>query len=109
MLAMLQVEISGLSATQAPISNLPPPSLRHNPTDRIVTQLFRSSSTDPNPSSKEAETEKTLKLALGLLLKHRGGPGFGHGRLQGKELQLMDTTLRSAASILQNEARVAQI
>lgn len=23
---------------------------------------------------------KEVKLALGLLLKHRGGPGFGHGR-----------------------------
>lgn len=31
----------------------------------------------------EASVEREAKLALGLLLKHRGGPGFGHGRLDG--------------------------
>lgn len=44
--------------------------------------------------SKEIPLEQDVKLALGLLLKHRGGPGFGHGRLVGKELDLMAAKLR---------------
>lgn len=42
----------------------------------------------------EIPVEQEVKLALGLLLKHRGGPGFGHGRLVGKELDLMAAKLR---------------
>ena len=44
--------------------------------------------------TNEIPVEQEVKLALGLLLKHRGGPGFGHGRLVGKELDLMAAKLR---------------
>ena len=45
-----------------------------------------------------------LKVALGLLLKHRGGPGFGHGRLDGPELTHMSVRLRNIAVKLSEEA-----
>ena len=45
-------------------------------------------------TATEIPVEQEVKLALGLLLKHRGGPGFGHGRLVGKELDLMAAKLR---------------
>jgi hypothetical protein len=48
--------------------------------------------------------DKELKLTLGLLLKHRGGPGFGHGRLEGRELDMMSNKLRNVASKLLAEA-----
>lgn len=48
--------------------------------------------------------DRQLKHALGLLLKHRGGPGFGHGRLQGAELELMEVALRRAALLLREES-----
>ena len=57
-----------------------------------------------NTLSGEIDKEKELKLALGLLLKHRGGPGFGHGRLQGKELLLLESKLKSAVRIMREEA-----
>lgn len=44
--------------------------------------------------TRELPVEQEIKLALGLLLKHRGGPGFGHGRLVGKELDMMAAKLR---------------
>lgn len=44
--------------------------------------------------ASEIPIEQDVKLALGLLLKHRGGPGFGHGRLVGRELDLMAAKLR---------------
>jgi hypothetical protein len=57
-------------------------------------------------ASETVDTEKELKLALGLLLKHRGGPGFGHGRLQGRELALLEQKLKSAAVALSEEVSV---
>ena len=44
--------------------------------------------------TRDLPVEQEIKLALGLLLKHRGGPGFGHGRLVGKELDMMAAKLR---------------
>jgi len=73
-------------------------------TDRMVGTYFDASSTTAATdaaaadAAAEAEVERELKLALGLLLKHRGGPGFGHGRLQGKELAMLEQSLRKAAS-----------
>ena len=69
-----------------------------DPTDRFISTYFKQD---------DAQTEKfdqEMQLALGLLLKHKGGPGFGHGRLKGKELQLLEQTLRSVASKLKEES-----
>lgn len=52
------------------------------------------SNTDKTTPAGELPIEQDVKLTLGLLLKHRGGPGFGHGRLTGKELDLMASKLR---------------
>eukprot|EP01036_Dinobryon_divergens_P029337 gene29337-38416_t len=52
-----------------------------------------------------APFERELKQTLGILLKHRGGPGFGHGRLQGRELELMEKKLRQVATVLAEEAQ----
>ena len=56
--------------------------------------------------AKETTTdlEKEVNIALSLLLKHRGGPGFGHGRLEGEQLDLLEQKLRSVASRLRDEA-----
>eukprot|EP01041_Mallomonas_annulata_P005899 gene5899-11909_t len=58
-------------------------------------------------SSVVSDLENELKRTLGLLLKHRGGPGFGHGRLQGAELTMMQTGLRSLSDKLLQEAQDA--
>lgn len=50
--------------------------------------------------STNSSINKEVKLVLGLLLKHRGGPGFGHGRLQEKELELLVNKLRSVSTEL---------
>jgi hypothetical protein len=55
-------------------------------------------------SSTSEPFDKELNMALGLLLKHRGGPGFGHGRLENKELEAMENKLRSVSAKLLEEA-----
>jgi hypothetical protein len=52
--------------------------------------------------------EKQLKTVMGLLLKHRGGPSFGHGRLQGDELANMEQRLKAVAAALVEEAVAAE-
>lgn len=48
-----------------------------------VTNPAKSpASKDQDQQLENLPVEKVPKLALALLLKHRGGPGFGHGRLQ---------------------------
>jgi hypothetical protein len=50
-----------------------------------------------------ADLESELRTGLGLLLKHRGGPGFGHGRLNGVELDSLENRLRSITKKLSKE------
>ena len=49
------------------------------------------------------EDAKALRTATGYLIKHRGGPGFGAGRLKGKELDKMEDALFKAGEVLAEE------
>eukprot|EP01038_Epipyxis_sp_PR26KG_P007791 gene7791-10585_t len=86
---------SGQLSSQPTTSSVPDPSL-----SRVINRV---SETNSNPSG-EIDAMKEYKLTLGLLLKHRGGPGFGHGRLQGKELAILDAKLKSAGALLLAES-----
>ena len=63
-----------------------------------------SSSTSSNPE----ETRQKIRSLMGLILKHRGGPGFGKGRLKGPEIDQFDTVLKEVSSLLREEAKMAQ-
>lgn len=69
-------------------------------TDRIASMMVGNEGNNGDG----ADVDREAKMALSLLLKHRGGPGFGHGRLTGKELGLLETKLRSVADMMSNEA-----
>ena len=56
-----------------------------------------------SPLASEGDFERELRTGLGLLLKHRGGPGFGTGRLQGIELDSLEEKLRSITTKLAQE------
>jgi hypothetical protein len=85
-LAIVQGEVSARAA--APINNV---------TKDPVERQFVSTTANDIP------IEKDVKAAIGLLLKHRGGPGFGHGRLQGKELEYLETKLNQVVDRLEAE------
>lgn len=57
-------------------------------------------------STTTTSTTSLLKTALGLLLKHRGGPGFGHGRLTGDNLLMLEDKLREVVALLKSEVLV---
>ena len=98
-LSMVQMEI-----TKRPLdapTNVPAVPLIPQPVDNMKV-LERVMQTNQKLASDEID--KDIKIALGLLLKHRGGPGFGHGRLEGRELSLLEDKLRKAAEVMLEEA-----
>ncbi len=57
------------------------------------------------PSMEDSEEDrKAVRTLMGLLLKHRGGPGFGHGRLEGAEAEKLENVSREVLAMLQKES-----
>ncbi|KAL3944535.1 MAG: hypothetical protein SGBAC_001403 [Bacillariaceae sp.] len=61
----------------------------------------------PTITSYSDEARQKLRSFMGLLLKHRGGPGFGKGRLQGQEIDKFETVLGEITTMLREEAMEA--
>mmetsp|Transcript_4531 Transcript_4531/g.9647 ORF Transcript_4531/g.9647 Transcript_4531/m.9647 type:complete len:1029 (-) Transcript_4531:237-3323(-) len=68
----------------------------------------QSQSTPTGTAVDEDEKRKIIRTTQGLLLKHRGGPGFGSGRLKGPEAQRLENTLQEIQDILYSEVGVKQ-
>lgn len=57
------------------------------------------------PSMEDSEeARRSVRTLMGLLLKHRGGAGFGHGRLQGPEANKLEDTALDVLSLLNEES-----
>jgi len=55
-------------------------------------------------SSNPEEMRQSLRTLQGLLLKHRGGPGFGSGGLKGVEITRFETLVGDVTAVLKGEA-----
>ena len=68
---------------------------------------------DPSHSSSSSVSEETrrrdLRTLMGLLLKHRGGPGFGAGRLRGAEAEQLAQLSNEVLAALRTEAAAAPV
>jgi len=51
----------------------------------------------------ETSTKSDIRTLMGLLLKHRGGPGFGSGRLQGPDVDRFEQIAEQVLSVIQGE------
>ncbi len=59
------------------------------------------------PSMEDSEEKRrSIRTLMGLLLKHRGGPGFGHGRLVGDEAANLEAAVPEIVSLLNSEAGI---
>jgi hypothetical protein len=74
--------------TQQPPAYVPPPQ----------TALQQSTTTNTD------EMKGKIRTLMGMLLKHRGGPGFGKGRLQGREIDQFNNLLQEILGRLREEA-----
>lgn len=92
----------------AAMSSSPPPSGAtlgmSVPTTAASTGPFVSATAPPSVVSDDEENvRRSIRTLQGLLLKHRGGPGFGAGRLRAPDAQRLEDTLHNVKSILRAE------
>jgi hypothetical protein len=67
-------------------------------------ETTKSTSIPTNPE----EIRQQVRTLMGLTLKHRGGPGFGRGRLKGQEIDQFEGLLKEITTILKGESQLAQ-
>eukprot|EP00804_Cyclotella_cryptica_P029015 CCRYP_005224-RA/>CCRYP_005224-RA protein AED:0.00 eAED:0.00 QI:280/-1/1/1/-1/1/1/229/709 len=72
-----------------------------------MTASTSSPATATVPVEDEEETRRKIRTLQGLLLKQRGGPGFGAGRLRPPEAQRLESTLEEVKQILRSEVSSA--
>lgn len=88
-----------------------------SPPPSPVSQQLQVSQKDDNSSSKtttastpsqliveKGNTKSQIRTLMGMFLKHRGGSGFGSGRLRGDEIDDFETLLREVGKNLRQEA-----
>jgi hypothetical protein len=61
------------------------------------------------PESVDVNIREGIRALMGMLLKHRGGSGFGPGRLTGGEINSFDMLATDISAILRDEARNAPV
>jgi len=84
--AQLQPEQPFVMKTPEPINN--------------PTEVAKQSNAEPVDDETARRTVRTL---MGLILKHRGGPGFGAGYLKGPETSRFENTLAEVSDMLRSE------
>lgn len=100
---------------EAKVEQLPPPPPPTPEPEPVVAQ-----ETAPEPVAPTIEEPKPLTVTssndarkqnirtlMGLTLKHRGGPGFGKGRLKGPDIDLFEGLVDEVSNMLRDEAKVA--
>jgi len=96
-------------APPQPIAPPEPVSAAAVPSATIEPELVPAADVPPaaapsTPVSVEDNFRKEIRTLMGMLLKHRGGPGFGAGRLQGAEVEKFDELAKSVMHQLRQEA-----
>jgi hypothetical protein len=92
--------ISSPPQTLVPLPLPPPPAVE----PRAPFQQAASYVESPTPSTDEASRRQDVRTLMGLLLKHRGGPGFGAGRITGSEAARFESLADTVMATLRSEA-----
>jgi hypothetical protein len=96
-----QVKTVDVPKAGTPFPTMPGPT---SPANTGPTQMNPPPvATAATPMDSEEETRRKVRTLQGLLLKQRGGPGFGAGRLKAPEAQRLESTLNEVKDILRSE------
>jgi hypothetical protein len=117
-------EISEASVVEVPPPQTPSEPEQESPVPQASTTppLPTPQQQVPPPPAPVAETPKphnvtssndvrkqNLRTLMGLVLKHRGGPGFGMGRLKGQDVDLFEGLIEEITNMLRDEANQPSI
>ncbi|KAL3918386.1 MAG: hypothetical protein SGARI_007479 [Bacillariaceae sp.] len=99
---------------EKPVENVAPAVVQQSP-ESVVSPPVETAETSPPQSaaahvaqSSPEESRQKIRTLMGMILKHRGGPGFGKGRLQGPEIDRFDSLMNEVTAILREEAKNVQ-
>eukprot|EP00977_Amphora_coffeiformis_P020754 scaffold8465_cov149-Amphora_coffeaeformis.AAC.1 len=97
-----------MTAPAAAATPVPPPAPVAPPPNTAAVpsppQQQVSSPSTMNPADAlTGDTRQDIRTLMGLMLKHRGGPGFGAGRLQGAEAEKLEALAKSIPGVLRQE------
>jgi hypothetical protein len=104
---VVQAPVQAPPVVQAPVQA--PPAVQAPP--KVPEPVMQEAPVAPNPVVPEQATAAadtmrgSIRTLMGMLLKHRGGPGFGPGRLTGADVNSYDQLSMDVAAILRDEAR----
>jgi hypothetical protein len=97
---------TAIAQNEEPFVSFPPP-----PSPKVESVVapepVREIPVAPRPAPRVPQVtgdfHKDTRTLMGLTLKHRGGPGFGSGRLRGEEVQRYQELASNLMKALQNE------
>jgi hypothetical protein len=93
-----QTQPEPVLAQPSPVAppTVPEPVVQQAPVELPVPQQTTA-------TSYPDETRQKLRTSMGMLLKHRGGQGFGMGQLKGPEIDSFENILAEVAALLKEE------
>jgi hypothetical protein len=95
-------QVPVVAVTPEPLQQAPSP----EPIQQVVAPL-EPEAIEVSPltsSSSPEEIRQKIRILMGLVLKHRGGPGFGTGHLKGPEVESFENLYADVAALLKDEA-----
>ena len=96
---------------QAPVMDVPPPPVAPEASVQPPPAPPQPESPPVVSLSSEdvltGDTRADIRTLMGLILKHRGGPGFGAGRLQGEEAARLEALAQAIPQVLRQEPTTA--
>ena len=100
-------EVSPTQKVEPPKAAMATPPKKTEQTAPLSPQTAAISSSVAK-AQEDDEHRGTLRTLQGLLLKQRGGPGFGAGRLKAPEAKRLEDTVKEVKSILRKEAGMVE-
>jgi len=97
-------EVSPTQKIDSPKAAVAPPPKKKAEHAAPLSPQTAAISSSISKSQDEDEHRGTLRTLQGLLLKQRGGPGFGAGRLKAPEAKRLEDTVEEVKGILRKEA-----
>ena len=94
-------------AVTPPEQKLPVPDASPSPSAAVATEAPATTSSDSG--ADEDKARRDIRTLMGLILKHRGGKGFGSGVLKEMEANRLKDTLGEVMTVLKAEAETSSV
>ena len=96
-------------AVTPPEQKLPVPDASPSPLPSAAVATEAPATTSSDSGADEHKARRDIRTLMGLILKHRGGKGFGSGVLKEMEANRLKATLGEVMTVLKAEAETSSV